>query len=110
MNSVIDPALLQSFPSGGELPSQSSPSAPPGLYWDPYLQTTAGDSPVTVDQTVTIQYETHDEAKHALMDAKTKTLQKLQFIERQIEDLERRKQNRNEAVRGLESVKGDFFS
>ena len=64
---------------------------------------------MTVNKTVTIQYDTIDEAKQALLDARKKTLQKLQFINQQIEDLEGRKQNRNEAVRDWESVKGSFL-
>ncbi|KAH7389168.1 hypothetical protein BKA64DRAFT_645631 [Cadophora sp. MPI-SDFR-AT-0126] len=80
LNGVIDPALMQSFPSGGKLPNRSSPLPPE------------------------VQYDTIDEAKQALLDARQKALQKLQFINQQIENLERRKQNRNEAVGGLENV------
>jgi hypothetical protein len=64
---------------------------------------------VAVDKTVTVQYDTLDEAKQALLDTRKKTLQKLQFITQQIENLEERKQKRNEAVGGLESVEGSFF-
>lgn len=64
---------------------------------------------MAVDKTVTVQYDTIDEAKQALLDARQKALQKLQFINQQIENLERRKQNRNEAVGGLENVEGDFL-
>jgi hypothetical protein len=109
LNGVIDPALMQSFPPGGKLPNPSSPSALPGLCSDLFRQIATGEWPVTVDKTVTVQYDTIDEAKQALLEGRKKTLQKLQFINQQIEDLEGRKQNRNEAVGGLESVKGSFF-
>ena len=109
LDGVIDPAWMQSFPSGGTLPNRSSPSALPGSCSDLFRQIATGEWPVTVDKTVTVQYDTIDEAKQALLDARKKTLQKLQFIDQQIEDLEGRKQNRNEAVGGLESVKGSFL-
>ena len=108
-NGAIDPALMQSFPSGGKLPGRSSPSALPGLCEDLFRQIATGEWPVTVDKTVTVQYDTIDEARQALLDARKKTLQKLQFINQQIDDLERRKQNRNEAVGGQESVKSNFL-
>jgi hypothetical protein len=109
LNGVIDTALMQSFPSGGKLPTRSSPSVLPGLCSDLFQQIATGEWPVTVGKTVTVQYDTIDEAKQALLDARKKTLQKLQFINQQIEDLEGRKQNRNEAVGGPESVKGSFL-
>ena len=108
-NSVIDLALMQGFPSGGKLPNRSSPSTLPGLCSDLFRQIATGEWPVTVDKTATVQYDTIDEARQALLDARKKTLQKLQFINQQIEDLERRKQDRNEAIGGLESVKGSFL-
>jgi hypothetical protein len=108
-NGVIDLALMQGFPSGGKLPNQSSPSTLPVLCSGLFRQIATGEWPVTVDKTATVQYDTIDEARQALLDARKKTLQKLQFINQQIEDLERRKQDRNEAIRGLESVKGSFL-
>ena len=92
-NGVIDPALMQSFPSGRKLPDQSYPSALPGLCEDLFRQIATGEWPATVDKTTTVQYDTIDEARQALLDARKKTLQKLQFINQQIDDLERRKQN-----------------
>ena len=109
LNGVIDPALMQSFPSRGKLPNRSPPSALPELCSDFFRQIATGGLPVAVDKTVTVQYDTIDEAKQALLDARKKTLQKLQFINQQIENLEGRKQNRNEAVGGVESVKGSFL-
>jgi hypothetical protein len=109
LNGVIDPALMQSFPSGGNLPNRSSPPAIPELWSDFFRQIATGGWPVAVDKTVTVQYDTIDEAKQALLDARQKTLQKLQFITQQIENLEGRKQKRNEAVGGLESVEGSFL-
>ena len=108
-NGVIDPALMQSFPFGGKRLDRSSPSAHPGLYEDLFRQIDTREWPVTVNKTATVQYDTIDEARQALLDARKKTLQKLQFINQQIDDLERRKQNRNEAVGGLESVKSSFL-
>jgi hypothetical protein len=105
LNDVIDSALMQSW----ELSNRSSPSALPGLCSDPFRQIATGEWPVNVDRTVTIQYDTIDEAKQALLDARKKTLQKLQFINQQIEDLEGRKLNRNGAARGLEVVNGSFL-
>jgi hypothetical protein len=109
LNSVIDPALMQSLPSGGKLPNRSSPSALPELCLGFLGQIATGGWPVAVDKTVTVQYDTIDEAKQALLDARKKALQKLQFIDQQIKNLEGRKQNRNEAVGGLESVEGSFL-
>lgn len=109
LNGIIDPALMHSFPSGGKFPNRSSPSALPELCSDFFGQIATGGWPVAVDKTVTVQYDTIDEAKQALLDARKKTLQKLQFINQQIEYLEGRKQNRNEAVGGLESVEGSFL-
>lgn len=109
LNGVIDPALMQSFPSGGKLPNRSSPSALSELCLDFFGQIATGGWPVAVDKTVTVQYDTIDEAKLALLDARKKALQKLQFIDQQIKNLEGRKQNRNEAVGGLESVEGSLL-
>ncbi|KAH8589501.1 hypothetical protein B0O99DRAFT_692394 [Bisporella sp. PMI_857] len=108
-NGVIDPALIQSVPSGGKLLNQSSPSPLPEFCSGFFRQITTGGWPVTVDKTVTVQYDTLDEAKQALLDAREKTLQKLHFITQQIENLEERKRKRNEAVGGLEGVEGSFF-
>ncbi len=74
LNSVIDPALMQSFPSGGELPNRSSLSALPGLCSDLFRQIATGEWLVIVGKTVTIQYDTINEAKQALLDARKKTL------------------------------------
>jgi hypothetical protein len=65
--------------------------------------------PVALAKTISVQYNTIDEAKQALLDARKKTLQKLQFINQQIENLEGRKQNRNHAVGVFESVNGSFL-
>jgi hypothetical protein len=107
LNGVIDPALMQSF-HPGKFPNQPSPIALPELCSDFFGEIATG-GPVAVDKTVTVQYDTIDEAKQALLDARKKTLQKLQFINQQIENLEGRKQKRNEAVGGLESVGGSFL-
>ena len=107
-NGVIDHALMQSFPFGGKLSDRSSPSALSGLYEGLFRQIATGEWPVTVEEKATVQYDTIDEARQTLLDARKKTLQKLHFINQQIDDLERRKQNRNEAVGGLESVKSSF--
>lgn len=109
LNGVIDPELIQSFTSGGKPLNRSSSSASPGLCSDLLRQIATAEWPATAEKTVTVQYDTIDEAKQALLDARKKTLQKLQFINQQIEDLERRKQNRNEAVGDLDSVKGSFL-
>ena len=109
LNGVIDPTLMQSFPFGGELPNRSSPSALPGLSSDLFRHIATGEWPVTVNKTVTIQYDTIDEAKQALLNARNKALQKLQFINQQIENLEGRKGNRYEVIGGLESVNDSFL-
>jgi hypothetical protein len=109
LNGVIDPALMQSFPSEGKIPNPYSSSALPELCSDFFRQIATGGWPVAADKTVTVQYDTIDEAKQALLDARQKTLQKLQFINQQIENLEGRKQKRNEAVGSLESVEGGFL-
>jgi hypothetical protein len=109
LNKFIDPTLTQSFPSGESLSNLSSPSALPGLSSDFFRQIATGGVPVALAKTISVQYNTIDEAKQALLDARKKTLQKLQFINQQIENLEGRKQNRNHAVGEFESVNGTFL-
>ena len=106
LNAVIDPELMQNFLFGAKLPNQSSPSALP----EPFFQQVAtGGWPLTVDKTITVQYDTIDEAKQALLEARKKTLQKLQFITQQIESLEKRKRKRNESFGDLESMGSSFI-
>lgn len=108
LNDIIDPALLYSFPSDVGIPSLDSTSALSELCLDYLGQVATGKQPVAAAKPVTVEYETIDEARQALQDARKKTLQKLQFINQQIEYLEGMKQNRDEAL-GPESVEESYF-
>jgi hypothetical protein len=105
LNGVIDPALMQSLPSE----AQTSSSALPVSCSEFFQHDATGGRPMARDKTITVQYDSIDEAKQALLDARQKTLQKLQFINQQIKNLEGRKQNRDEVAEGLENVESSFL-
>lgn len=109
LNGAIGPALMQNSSSGGKVSKQSFSSALPELHAGFFRQTTTEGWSMAVDKTITVQYDTIGEAKQALLDARKKTLQKLQFINQQIEGLEEMKLNRNEALGGLERVESTFI-
>lgn len=109
LNEFIDPTMTQSFPSGGFYSNLSSPSALPELSSDCFPQIAIEGVPAALAKTISVQYNSIDEAKQALLDARKMTFQKLQFINQQIENLEGRKQNRNHAVGALQSVNGSFL-
>jgi hypothetical protein len=109
MDGVIDKAFMEGFPSGEEVPDLFSPSDLPESFLDFSQQIATGGWSVAVEKTVAIPYDTIDEAKQALLNARNKALQKLQFINQQIENLEGRKGNRYEVIGGLESVNDSFL-
>jgi hypothetical protein len=109
-NGTIVPGWMQSPPFGGELPNRSSLSALPELFSGVGDQiATEGLPTAAKDKTVTVQYDTIDEAKQALVEAKKKTLEKLQSIEQQIEKLEEMKRSSNKVAGDLESLESGLF-
>lgn len=109
MDVDIDPAFMEDFLFGGKVWDPLPLSALPEPLRDFSQHIATGGLPVAVENTVAVPYDTIDEAKQALLDARNKTLEKLRFINQQIENLEGRKHNRNEAVRGLDNMNDSFL-